>query len=99
VLRGDAAGSTELVERYGAMAAGIAWTRAVLDQAGLLDILTGLRPRRQLSRYLPSQRAVSTAFPLPVAQVPGVPVGVTCARDRGLTGPGRVPGCKLAALL
>ena len=25
------------------MAAGIAWTRGVLDQAGLLDVLTGLR--------------------------------------------------------
>jgi predicted phosphodiesterase len=38
----DAAGSVELVERYGLMAAGIGWTRGVLGQAGLLEILTGL---------------------------------------------------------
>lgn len=30
----DAAGSLDLVERYAAMAAGIGWTRGVLDQAG-----------------------------------------------------------------
>ena len=38
----DAVGSLDLVERYGAMAAGIGWTRGVLDQAGLLDSLTAL---------------------------------------------------------
>jgi predicted phosphodiesterase len=38
----DAARSVGLVERYAAMAAGIAWTRGVLDQAGLLDVLAGL---------------------------------------------------------
>jgi predicted phosphodiesterase len=38
----DAVGSMDLVERYAAMAAGIAWTRGVLDQAGLLDVLTAL---------------------------------------------------------
>jgi hypothetical protein len=38
----DAAGSTDLVERYAAMAAGIGWTRGVLDQAGLLDVLISL---------------------------------------------------------
>jgi predicted phosphodiesterase len=38
----DAAGSIDLVERYAAMAAGIGWTRGVLDQAGLLDVLDGL---------------------------------------------------------
>lgn len=38
----DAAGNIGLVERYAAMAAGIAWTRGVLDQADLLDVLTGL---------------------------------------------------------
>ena len=45
----DAAGSIDLVERYAAMAAGIAWTRGVLDQAGLIDVLAclpaQLRPR------------------------------------------------------
>ena len=38
----DAVGSLDLVERYGAMAAGIGWTRGVLDHAGLLDSLTAL---------------------------------------------------------
>ncbi len=38
----DAAKSVDLVQRYAAMAAGIAWTRGVLDQAGLLDVLTDL---------------------------------------------------------
>lgn len=38
----DAAGSIDLVERYAAMAAGIGWTRGVLDQAGLLDVLDSL---------------------------------------------------------
>lgn len=32
----------ELVRRYGLMAAGAAWTRGVLDQAGLLGLLDGL---------------------------------------------------------
>jgi predicted phosphodiesterase len=38
----DAVRSIDLVERYAAMAAHIAWTRGVLDQAGLLDTLAGL---------------------------------------------------------
>jgi predicted phosphodiesterase len=38
----DAAGSVDLVERYGLMAAGIGWTRGVLCQAGLLDTLASL---------------------------------------------------------
>jgi hypothetical protein len=38
----DAAASVDLVERYAAMAAGIAWTRGVLDQAGLLTSLATL---------------------------------------------------------
>ena len=47
----DAAGSAELVERYGLMAAGIGWTRGVLCQAGLLDSLAGLPS--ELSLRLP----------------------------------------------
>jgi len=35
----DAAGSIDLVRRYAGMAAGIGWTRGVLDQAGLLGVL------------------------------------------------------------
>jgi putative phosphoesterase len=44
----DAAASIDLVERYAAMAAGIAWTRGVLDQAGLLDVLADLPARLRL---------------------------------------------------
>jgi predicted phosphodiesterase len=38
----DAVASVDLVERFAAMAAGIAWTRGVLDQAGLLASLDAL---------------------------------------------------------
>jgi predicted phosphodiesterase len=38
----DAMGRLDLVERYGLMAAGIGWTRGVLDQAGLLGVLERL---------------------------------------------------------
>lgn len=44
----DAAASVELVERYAAMAAGIAWTRGVLDQAGLLAGLAALPTQLRL---------------------------------------------------
>lgn len=48
----DAVGSVDLVERYGAMAAGIGWTRGVLDQAGSLATLADLPD--QLRLRLPS---------------------------------------------
>lgn len=38
----DAAGSADLVRRYGLMAAGAAWTRGALDQAGALGFLDAL---------------------------------------------------------
>ncbi len=41
-----AVGDVDLVRRYGLMAAGAAWTRGVLDQAGVLDLLDDL-PQRQ----------------------------------------------------
>jgi putative phosphoesterase len=44
----EAAGSADLVERYAAMAAGSAWARGVLDQAGLLDVLAGLPEQLRL---------------------------------------------------
>lgn len=44
----EAARSIDLVERYTAMAAGIAWTRGVLDQAGLLAVLAGLPAQLRL---------------------------------------------------
>jgi putative phosphoesterase len=52
----DAAGSTDLVERFAAMAAGIGWTRGVLDQAGLLASLTSLPA--QLRLRVPSGAAI-----------------------------------------
>ena len=48
----DAAASIDLVERYAAMAAGIGWTRGVLDQAGLINDLAALPA--QLRLRLPS---------------------------------------------
>jgi putative phosphoesterase len=38
----DAVGSIDLVRRYSGMAAGIGWTRGVLDQAGMLEVLDSL---------------------------------------------------------
>jgi putative phosphoesterase len=72
----DAAGSIDLVERYGAMAAGIAWTRGVLDQAGLLDILTSLPPRLRLR--LPGGTAVLGVHASPRADDgPGIDPAIT----------------------
>ncbi len=47
----EAAGDPELVRRYGLMAAGAAWTRGVLDQAGVLDFLDAL-PSHQRTTLL-----------------------------------------------
>jgi predicted phosphodiesterase len=44
----DAAASLDLVQRYAAMAAGIGWTRGVLDQAGVLAALTTLPTQLRL---------------------------------------------------
>jgi predicted phosphodiesterase len=44
-----AMGDQDLVRRYGLMAAGAAWTRGVLDQAGVLGLLDDL-PQRQTTR-------------------------------------------------
>ena len=52
----DAAASIDLVERYAAMAAGIGWTRGVLDQAGLIEDLAALPG--QLWLQLPSGATV-----------------------------------------
>jgi hypothetical protein len=45
----DAAGRIDLVERYAKMAAGIGWTRGVLDQAGTLNDLATLPARLHLA--------------------------------------------------
>ncbi|MGH3169480.1 MAG: metallophosphoesterase family protein [Trebonia sp.] len=44
----DAVGSLDLVQRYAAVAAGSAWTRGVLDQAGVLGRLEDLPERLRL---------------------------------------------------
>ena len=52
----DAVASLDLVQRYAAMAAGIGWTRGVLDQAGVLSTLTTLPAHLRLD--LPSGAGV-----------------------------------------
>ena len=71
----DAAASVDLVERYAAMAAGIAWTRGVLDQAGLLDDLAALPA--QLRLKLPGGAAVLGVHASPRADDgPGIEPGI-----------------------
>jgi predicted phosphodiesterase len=71
----DAAGSIDLVERYGAMAAGIGWTRGVLDQAGLIDDLLALPA--QLRLRLPSGSNVLGVHASPRADDgPGIEPGI-----------------------
>jgi len=53
------------MERYAAMAAGIGWTRGVLDQAGLLGVLDDLPA--QLRLRLPSGAAVLGVHASPMA--------------------------------
>lgn len=71
----DAAGSIDLVERYAAMAAGIGWTRGVLDQAGLINDLAALPA--QLRLQLPSRTIVLGVHASPRADDgPGIEPGV-----------------------
>jgi putative phosphoesterase len=71
----DTVGSIDLVERYAAMAGGIAWTRGVLDQAGLLDILITLPAHLRLK--LPSGTNVLGVHASPRADDgPGIEPGV-----------------------
>jgi putative phosphoesterase len=71
----EAAASIDLVERYAAMAAGIAWTRGVLDQAGMLDVLTGLPAQLRMS--LPSGGSVLGVHASPRADDgPGIEPGI-----------------------
>jgi predicted phosphodiesterase len=72
----DAAGSADLVARYGLMAAGIGWTRGVLGQAGLLDMLTGLP--RHLRREMPDGTRVLGVHASPDADDgPGIEPGTS----------------------
>ena len=71
----DAAASVDLVERYAAMAAGIAWTRGVLDQAGLLTSLTTLPA--QLRMQLPGGATILGVHASPRADHgPGIDPGI-----------------------
>ena len=70
----DAVGSVDLVERYGAMAGGIGWTRGVLDQAGSLAVLAGLPARLRLE--MPGGTAVLGVHASPRADDgPGIEPG------------------------
>jgi putative phosphoesterase len=72
----DAAGSIDLMERYAAMAAGIGWTRGVLDQAGLLGVLDGLPPRLRVQ--LPGGADVLGVHASPAADDgPGIEPSIT----------------------
>jgi predicted phosphodiesterase len=71
----DAAASIDLVERYAAMAAGIGWTRGVLDQAGLIDDLAALPA--QLRLQSPAGATVLGVHASPQADDgPGIEPGV-----------------------
>ena len=71
----DAAGNLDLVERFAAMAAGIGWTRGVLDQAGLLATLTSLPA--QLRLRVPSGTSVLGVHASPLADDgPGIEPGI-----------------------
>ena len=71
----DAAGSVDLVERYGLVAAGIGWTRGVLSQAGLLEALTRLPS--ELTLKLPDGTRVLGVHASPVADDgPGIEPGL-----------------------
>jgi putative phosphoesterase len=79
----DAAVSVDLVERYGAMAAGIGWTRGVLDQAGLLGRLDALPA--QLDLRLPSGTTVLGVHASPRADDGiGIEPGITDGELRDL---------------
>jgi len=79
----DAAGSVDLVERHAAMAAGIGWTRGVLDQAGLLGRLATLPA--QLRLQLPSGATVLGVHASPGADDgPGIEPGLADEQLRWL---------------
>jgi putative phosphoesterase len=89
----DAAKSVDLVERYAAMAAGIAWTRGVLDQAGLLEVLTELPA--QLRLRLPGGTTVLGVHASPQADDgQGIDPGTSDARLRPL-----LAGCATSVII
>ena len=81
----DAAASIDLVERYAAMAAGIGWTRGVLDQAGLINDLAALPT--QLLLQLPSGATVLGVHASPRADDgQGIEPGIADEELRALLG-------------
>ena len=79
----DAAASVDLVERYAAMAAGIGWTRGVLDQAGTLEHLATLPA--QLRLRLPGGAAMLGVHASPGADDgPGIDPALPAEQLRGL---------------
>ena len=79
----DAAGSVDLVERHAAMAAGIGWTRGVLDQAGLVSHLVALPT--QLRLQLPGGATVLGVHASPGADDgPGIEPGLADEQLRPL---------------
>jgi predicted phosphodiesterase len=79
----DAVGRVDLVHRFASMAAGIGWTRGVLDQAGTLDYLTSLPARLDLR--LPGGTAVLGVHASPDADDgPGIDPGLPDDQLRGL---------------
>jgi len=79
----DLAQRTGLVERYGKMAAGIGWTRGVLEQAGTIDYLAALPA--QLHLRLPGGSAVLGVHASPGADNgPGIDPHIPDAELRGL---------------
>jgi hypothetical protein len=84
----DAAQSIDLMQRYAAMAAGIGWTRGVLDQAGLLATLVSLPAHLHLR--LPNGATVLGVHASPLAD-DGLGIDPVIADDelgRLLTGSG-----------
>jgi predicted phosphodiesterase len=71
----DAVGHLDLVERFAKMAAGIGWTRGVLDQAGMLDDLAALPA--QLHLRLPGGATILGVHASPHADDgPGIDPGL-----------------------
>ena len=79
----DAVGHLDLVERYAKMAAGIGWTRGVLDQAGMLDDLAALPA--QLHQRFPGGATILGVHASPRADDgPGIDPGLPDEQLLGL---------------
>ncbi len=79
----DAAGRTDLVERYAAMAAGIGWTRGVLSQAGTLEYLDALPGQLRL-RFPGGTRVLGVHASPGADDGPGIDPEIPDGQLRGL---------------